>query len=412
MFLFLYLVLETLNYIYSYYLYNKYDKKVNNKCKIELLDKIYNELKMLSKPEIEYIYRNSILYNKTGKEFNLNGITYIEIENFIIQTIYSQNEKNAENMEIINKTIQLFEDKLEIKFKKEEENKYIYNRWGKNPILFIPKLFIIQIIIKIIINFYHYYMIYYKKYSYSKKSHNISFLYKREKEKESILFIAGLGIGFPPYMKMLEMLNEYNVIILNAPLIHGYYWGEVPNKEEIINEVKKFLEELKIQKINILSHSFGSYVSDSLQEEDTLKNIINKVIKIDPIIFWINCFQLTNYFIGNYFDYSSIKSYIFDIFVHYLLHYDLHIQNICYRKMREEDFIIDMKNLENKKNFYVLSERDYLISDTFFKKYKNNTNMYIVKDATHGEIILNNKYEKIMEKILLFFKTHETKMVF
>lgn len=412
MFLFLYLVIETLNFLYYLYLYNKYSKIINKQCDNKTMNEIYNELELLSDNELETIYKNSILYNKSNKEIDLKKITLKELELFIVNVLYSQNEKNDINKNIIEKTIKLFETKLNIKFENRNENKYIYNKWGKNPILFIPRLFIINILIKIIINFYHYYLIFYKNYNFCKKKHNISFLYQCDNEKENILFIAGLGIGFPPYLKMLNMLKDYNVIILNIPILHCYYWGEIPDKALIINEIKEFIKERNIKKLNILSHSFGTYLSYSLQEQNDLKHVINKIIKIDPIIFWMNCFQLTNYFIGNYFDYTSLKTYLLDIITHYIIHYDIHTLNICFRKMSAGDFQINMRDFENKKIFYIFSEKDYLISDRFFKKHKNNKNLYIVKDATHGGIFLNEKYENILEKTLLFFKTHETKMVF
>jgi hypothetical protein len=412
MFLFLYLVIETINFIYYFYLYTKYSRPIVKKCTDKTMNDIYDELELISGNELENMYKNSILYNKTNSNIDLEKITYNEMENFIIQTIYSQHEKNDKNKYIIEKTLILFENKLNLKFKNKNENKYIYNKWGKNPILFIPRTFIINILIKIIINWYHYYMIYYKKYNFCKCKHNISFLYQKDDEKENILFIAGLGIGFPPYLKMFNMLKDYNIIILNVPVLHSYYWGEIPDKGLIINEVKEFIKNQNIKKINIISHSFGSYLSYSLQEQEDLKDVINKVMKIDPIIFWINCFQLSNYFVGNYFDYSSLKSYLLDIVVHYLIHYDLHILNICFRKMDAEDFIINLKDFENKKNFYVFSEKDYLISNIFLEKYKNNNNIYIVKNATHGGIFLQKQYENILEKMLLFFKNHETRMVF
>jgi pimeloyl-ACP methyl ester carboxylesterase len=406
--IYVYLIMDFFSFIYYLYEYTiSILPKKNIFFNYEEKDSIIKKIKSLDEYELKYIINGCIDYDKNNhiyydkKNADIFDLSNIEIKKLITYSLL--NEKNFENDTVIKDLINYIEIKCNIKFKNNNNDRYIYSKWGEKFIYFNYRPLFINIIIKIIINMFHYYMLFFKKYSFYKcEKSNISYLYKNNNKKENLLFIHGFGIGYIPYLSKLKYFNDkYNIIIFIMPNISGYYWGCVPEKDIIINSVNDFMNLKNITKYNVLAHSFGTYVGQLLLNNDN-ENKINKLIYLDPIIFWISCFNIAEF--NKYEKYLKNKyydSYLFDILIFFVVNMDIYVNHICFRLMQPFDFIIIEPN---KKILYVLSNEDYLLNFEIMNgQYKNYKNVIFLENAIHGDVIVSYKYDGFIKEIMNFY---------
>ena len=162
---------------------------------------------------------------------------------------------------------------------------------------------------------------------------------------------------------------------------------------------------IKVKNINILSHSFGTYITQIIRN-DTRNNIIDKIILVDPIIFWIGCFKMSLYIDKIAQRGTSVISWILEILTNYLIYRCLYLRYICYRVMFGPDFLIyDSSELEGKNIMLVLEYNDQVIpSDILYEKIKNtNISYYYLNNAEHGSVLLSSKFDNIFEKIITYY---------
>ncbi len=393
-------------YIYEY-LYNIYPKN-KNEYTIEQKKNMISKIKTFKKEELTYILNGCVDYDKLKHEyhdknnFNISNLSNIEINKLIQYSILNTDNENNNDDEMINELKEYIMDILNIKFKNTKHDRFLYLRWGINFIYFHYRPLFLNLATKIVVNIFHYYMIFNRKYDFYKcKNSNISYLYKNNNKKENMLFIHGFGIGYVPYVDKIKYLeNKYNIIIFIMPTISGYYYGCVPTKEIIINSVNDFMNVKNIIKYNILAHSFGTYVGQLLLNND-ISNKINKIIYIDPIIFWITCFRISNFNKKDkYFNNINNKN-LFGKLIFFMVNLDIYINHVCFRLMKPFDFLI----LEPNDNIlYFMSKDDYLLDmDILYERYKDYKNIIFLENTAHGDVLLSSKYDKFMKEIINFY---------
>ena len=404
----IYLILEFIHFIYYVYVYFRYiyriKKRVFNNDEVKL---VINTYKTLDKKTIEYLLKKTIYYDKElhkdvfMNKLEIKNFSRDEIKNILKFAILNQNDNNDYENELV-ELVNFTEKKLEIEFDDKKKSKYIYFNWNKNYVEFYYRFLICNIIVKTLTFLIHRYMLY-KKYEYYNLEGNISFLYKNNGKKDTIMVIHGFGIGYIPYLSKINLLNEkYNVIILILPNISGYYNNIFPNIDVITNSVDKFLEMKKINKYYILSHSFGTFISQIILNNDK-NNKIMKIIKIDPIIFWISSFSILSFthnkeHINYLLNYKSIYNIIVNIFVNS----DIYVNYICHRLLYPFDFLII--NTDNKVKYYISREDRILDTNILYNMYKNDNNVEFIDNVEHGDIITNSEYSHIFEKITLQYE--------
>ena len=390
---YIYILLECVFFIYYIYeyIYNILPTSIKE-FTLEEKKNIFERIKTLNKNELSYIINGCIRYNKNTCDYYNNSVEISDLSNIEIKKLLKYSLLNTKKINkdeiLINEIKNYIEKECEIKFKNNNSDRFIFSKWGENFIYFHYRPIILNILIKIIINIYHYYMIFLLKYEfYNCKKSKISFLYKNNNKKENMLFIHGFGIGYIPYINKLKYLEKkYNIIIFIMPNISGYYYGCVPTKDIIINAVDEFMELKNIKKYNILAHSFGTYVSQLILNND-IHDRINKAIYVDPIIFWMSSFKICDFNKKEkYLKNKTLKNYIFGIVIFFIVNLDIFINQICFRLMHSFDFLI----IEPNDNIlYVISKNDYLLDiNTLYCKYKKYKNIIFIENAEHGDIFL------------------------
>ena len=127
---------------------------------------------------------------------------------------------------------------------------------------------------------------------------------------------------------------------------------------------------MEIKELNILAHSFGTYITQIILN-DQRNTFIKKTIMVDPIIFWICCFKMSTY-IDKYPEQSeSIITNIAELLINQLIYQCLYLRYICLRAMFGPDFwIYNAKELEGKNILLVLEYDDHVVPSEFL--YKKN----------------------------------------
>jgi len=404
----IYLIFEVIHFIYYIYVYFRYIYRIKKRVfNIDEVNLVINTFKTLNKKTIEYVLTQSIYYDKELhkdvfiNKLEIKNFSRNEIKNILKFSILNQNNNNDYEKEL-DELVIFTEKKLEIEFDDKKKSKYIYFNWNTNYVEFHYRFLICNIIVKTLTFLTHRYMLYIK-YEYYNLEGNVSFLYRNNGKTDTIMLIHGFGIGYIPYFSKINLLSEkYNVIILILPNISGYYNNIFPNIDVIINSVDKFLEIKKINKYYILSHSFGTFISQIILNNDK-KNKIMKIIKIDPIIFWISSFSILHFTHNKeHINYSISYKYIYAKIVNIFVNSDIYVNYICHRLLYPFDFLII--NTNNKVKYYISREDRLLDTDILHNMYKNDNNVEFIDNVEHGDIITNNEYIHIFEKITLQYE--------
>jgi len=383
-----------------------YDKKLHIKIMPEDID-----INSLSRKEIYFLIGYSLFGINLSKDGLLNdssstGCSFIEHDNLTIPKCI-----------LIHNILKKVEKKLEINFKNNNNDRYLYVNWGNNYITFNFRPFIVQIPIRLIILTYHYRMLYcYGFMYYACPTTKLGFLYKKiNPNKKNLLFIHGFGFCYIPYIKMLLELDlEYNLIILILPNISSYNnyddlnYMYFPPLKNLKDTIYNFIATREITKINILSHSFGTYITQLLRK-DPRSTIIDKVILVDPVIFWIGCFKMSLWIENPSIRNNSLINYTIDSFISFTIYQCIYLKYVTYRIMFGPDFwIYDATELENTNVMLVFEKGDFIIpAEVLYNKVKKyNIKHYYIDciNAVHGSVLLDPAYSEHLSKILVYLK--------
>ncbi len=380
-------------------------------------EKIINRIDKLTKEEVEYVLKGCILYDKNShnkifppnidlKELSKNDL--VSLIGFSLFGIELEDIKNNENYKKILELADKVEYKLGYNLKKEISDKYIYRKWGSNYINFNFRPIAIQIPLRLIINTLHFYFKLKLSFNYDICSKTkISYLYKvNDPNKKTLLFIHGFGFGYIPYIKTLfELEKRYNLIILILPSISSYkYYDDLnysyfPALKDIKESVYKFIEKTKSENIILLSHSFGTYISQILRK-DSRETVFKKIIMVDPIIFWIGCFKMSIHVENPLVRKYPLHQYITDNLINFLIYQCIYLKYVCYRTMFGPNFWVYNSSELSKTNVtIVLEKEDYVIpAELLYNKIKDKVNnVYLDEDdALHGTILMDSKYIKLL----------------
>lgn len=416
-------IMELINWVIYLYMYMKIINPIFLYLNKHDINKIINRVDKLNSNEIEHIIKGSILYDKqthekiNPTEFDIKNLSRREIINLLGYSLFGISQEEIYQSKEIDKIYRLMlkiESILKYEFNSLDTNRYLYRSWGRDFISFNFRPLVFQIPIRLMMNFFHYYMIFVKKFKYKICSKSkIGYLYKtRDSNKKDLIFIHGFGLAYIPYIRRLLMLDKkFNLVIMILPNISSYTYyddiqcGYFPSHNLIKDSFYDFVDKVQIKNINILSHSFGTYITQIIRN-DSRNKVINKIILVDPIIFWIGCFKMSLYIDKIAQRGNSFLAWILEILTNYLIYKCLYLRYICYRVMFGPDFLIyDSSELEEKNIMIVLEYNDQVIpSDILYEKIKNKKiSHYYLNDAEHGSVLLSSKFDAIFEDIIAYY---------
>lgn len=372
---------------------------------------IINRINKLTKEEIEHVIGGCVIYNKIihqdvdASKLQIDKLSKIEIINLIGYSLFgleTQDIYSSAKFSTILCMVKKIESILGYKFELSNTDRYLYRKWGSNFIKFSFRPLVLQIPLKIFIFAIHLLFTLYLGFKWE-CINNIGFLSNNiNPDKKNLIFIHGLGFGYIPYFQtLIELSFKYNLIIVVLPNISSYnYYDDMnyeyfPQLEQVSSTIYDFIESKKITSINILAHSFGTYITQIIRK-DKRNSILNKIILVDPIIFWIGCFKMSlhveNPFIKKY----PLTTYVIDNIINFMIYQCLYLKYVCFRVMFGPDFwIYDASELANTKITLILEKADYVIpAELLYGKVKNIVKCYYFDsdDMTHGSILMEKKY--------------------
>lgn len=381
--------------------------------------KIIERIDKLCKNELEYIIAGCVIYDKIKhsdidySNFDIKKLSKIEMINLIGYSLFgieiNDIYRNSKFPIIIN-IVKKIEEKLGYEFVLEDLDRYLYRKWGSNFIKFSFRPLILQIPLKLFVNFIHLIFTLYLGFKWEKYN-KIGFLSKElDPNKKNLVFIHGLGFGYVPYFQILFELNKkYNLIIMVLPNISSYSLYDVfdncyfPELSQLTNNFYDFLKLKNVDRTMVISHSFGTYITQILRKD--LRSIIfDKIILVDPIIFWIGCFKMSLHVENPLIKKYPLYLYITDNVLSFMIYQCLYLKFVCYRVMFGPDFwIYDAEELSNTNITIILEKGDYIIpAELLYEKIKNNVNCkYFDSDEmSHGSILREKKYSDKLIKII------------
>jgi hypothetical protein len=382
--------------------------------------KIIERFDKLSKEELEHIIGGCVIYNKISHEnvdvsrLNIQTLSKVEIINLIGYSLFGLDIRDiysSKKFPIILKLVKKIELKLGYNFEVSKTDRYLYRKWGSNFIKFSFRPLVLQIPLKIFIYSIHILFTIGLGFKWE-QINKIGFLSKKnDPNKKNIIFIHGLGFGYVPYFQtLMELDKRYNLIIVVLPNISSYnYYDDInyayfPPLTILSNTFYNFLESKDITDTILLSHSFGTYITQFLRKDERSK-YFSKIILVDPIIFWIGCFKMSlhveNPFIKKY----PIITYLIDNLLCFMIYQCLYLKYICFRVMFGPDFwIYDASELAEYKNIVIILEKnDYIIpADLIYEKIKNYVKCYYFNsdEFYHGSILMEKKYSSKLIEII------------
>ncbi len=226
------------------------------------------------------------------------------------------------------------------------------------------------------------------------------------------IFIHGIGIGLVPYTMFIHKLKNKldNIILVEIPNIscNTFYYKPVHINSMVIS-LKKYTECIYIKKVNIIAHSFGTFIAAAYI--NIYPNDVDKKILIDPMCFMrilIAIQKKSNYVCKHLTDcsknitvLSDYKSKVLFCATSDMIFIKDFWTQFYTKKMMSCDTSL-IWNIDNINNLHVIvSLHDpYFDSNVLINELEELGIDYKVFDCAHGGFVTDSSCAIIQEKII------------
>lgn len=400
----IWLIFEVVNHYYYTITIDKISKK-------RFIKKSIIPLKYFLTKSFKYNILNYFCTNKDNK-VTLNNIYVNNFKKLIAYYSFKKTLRDLTQSENnkIDEVINSFEKKNNIKLH-TGINTHIYClRLGLvklNPI--VKPLFVYAIF-----RFLRYYLEYtlFMKGFISKTINKFVFFYPKNinsNGKRNIIFNHGIGIGIIPYMKLItKYMDRYNFILVNLPNISNLYFHSYLNNEyddifpspDIIRDTYfSLLCHLKLNNVDMMSHSGGALIAGVLDNSRFIYNRIKRRILIEPVSFFHSYAKSFN-------NAKTVVRYN-SSFLHKLIASDIYTQYLQYRWSGWTELINNKrdfdKSCDKKFDVVLLNSHDsYTDYNTLIEEYSYCfKKIFTINDYKHGDIFQGNL--KIFDELFLYY---------
>lgn len=381
-----------------------------------------------------------VIYNYQAKSGIDNNVDCKDIDN------------SSDTDRDIGEIVHLIENRIsldtgeEFRFKSDPSRKIKYYVAGRERIRSYFKPIPILVMIKMYRAMIDRYSTW-KGYRCIKGDHGIEFLVKKNTRTNSsgnkryLIFFHGIGFGYAPYIKFVDIFDDYDEIILvDMPNISysNTYVDRYPTCDEIndaiMRHIGQYHPELLINNkgrlsvhnvlstsstLDVCGHSYGSILVSYLMRNRSILNSvkIDRVILLDPVCFLESSYKVTAVSMLRFKEYlkferdrlfGSIENlwmtivraflYLFvfgDIETQYLMRRTLFIHEMTF-----PHYLIDRDPDDNDKPrvVVILSDKDIFVDHTIVHNNLKNKPivMKVLENAIHADMILNGKlHDKI-----------------
>jgi len=412
--LIIYLVLEILNFIYYYHVKKQALKKTyyyGNRIEKSLIKHFLKDMMKF--------FNSYFISNNKNKFLDINQLSLIPIIRSLLSFFFNKSlsQANYKNLKVVYYCAFKFKKQMNIKFKKINDNKQdLFLRFGKSSITTYYKPLIITILF-ILTRIYSEFILRKNNFkSYYSPLTNINYWYKlKEKSETPVIFFHGFGIGIIPYINYLIKLAENTSVICPVlPNISNVYFHPIkwnicrndvfPDLNLLYDELNNILINHKLVKVNIIAHSFGTFILSGIILNSSLRRKIHKKIFIDPVCFHsgaIKVYKSVDRMKKN--KSNSFKSIILHYLIYYVIYLDIYLKYATKRNLFSLDYLWGNYRYVDKNTKIVLSENDD-ITPSFkiledMKIASKHRNIVWLEDAYHGDLFMTNNWNFILNQL-------------
>lgn len=389
-------------------------------------------LNEISEDELKIWIRN--VFNSKKKNLNdnnyykpigLENISRTKMIKWVSYNIYYKSTWQLSKIEIneADKILSEIEKKIKFKFNKLNENNELYFlKFGSNRIECSYRPYLIHSCLGMLkdLCFFSLYLFNFDMYSI-KNTGIIYFHYNKHKnDKNTTIFIHGLGFGIEPYLYyILRLRRKMNLIIIILPNISNmdmtfrrasfYSLNSIFSTKKIHYDdlfpeyntwrlAVKYIIQRQCQeesKINIIAHSFGTVIMGLLLKDKWIQKKVFKKILIEPVCFIDKSYKIYRYINepkeGNY-------GYLGKIFNN-MIYKDIYLRYVTQRFLYGPEFwILDYDNFKNN-SLVIISENDQVVpTDQIYERMKkHDIECIYLKEAFHADMFMSSKYDKIFD---------------
>jgi len=229
---------------------------------------------------------------------------------------------------------------------------------------------------------------------------------------KKILFIHGLGLGITPYLTYIKELKEVGSVI--APILpnlsnmdhHGFLDGLneesfFPSYDAIRHDFRMMLEYHGIDKIDVISHSFGTIILGILLKDEYIASKIGKKVFVDPACFIDRSFKIFRYINEPGTSDDGLVNTVFNL----LVYNDIYVRYIAQRFLYGPEFwILNYEKLNNDDSLVVLSDKDSMVPSRSIHErcHRHGVQCLTINDANHADIFLLNEFKEVWNIIKSF----------
>lgn len=414
----IYLIFETLNFIYYLYIKSNINKKTyyyGNRIEKSII-KHYKNIPNQTK----YLYQ-FLISHENSSILNAEDIPLKSVIRLLLSMHFNKSlsQANYKNLRTVFHHIYKLKTKSNIKFNNKETIKNnIFMRFGKSSIVSYYKPLFLSIIL-VIIRIYYEFILKINKFNYYySNTTNINYWYKiNDSSNTPVIFIHGFGIGIIPYLNfILNISKDCTIICPVLPNISNIYFHPLkwnickndffPDLNLIYDEIGNILALHKISKVNIVAHSFGTFILSGLMLNSHLRRKIYKKIYADPVCFlsgtekvFKSVDRMKKNVIRRHYIISNLKHYI----IYYVIYLDIYVKYATKRNLFSMDYLWGNYRYLDSDSIVVLSECDHITpsSDIYTDIIKSGKGKSIIwlENANHGDIFMDKKWNDILKKI-------------
>ena len=379
-------------------------------------------INVMTKDELTFWISNSISYNCSNDDKYYNEVPLKDVprNKMIKWTCYylyfkSMWQLREDQINHGKDVLSKIEEKIDIKFIERHDPNVYFLKFGNNKLECKYRPVIIYFLLSILKHFTYINLRLSGFEYYSMNKSNITYAYYKHPDplnNRTIMFVHGLGLGITPYLTYLKELKELGSVI--APILpnlsnmdhHGFLDkinedSFFPSYQTIRNDFKLMLEYHNINKIDVVSHSFGTIILGILLKDDEAASKINKKIFVDPACFIDRSFKIFRYINEPGTSDDGIVNSVFNL----LVYNDIYVRYIAQRFLYGPEFwVLNYEKLNTNETLLVLSNKDSMIpSQSIYQRCKEyNVPCLIIEDANHADIFLLNEFRDVWNTIKTF----------
>lgn len=411
--------LELMNYLYYRYLVKFVElKRYYHDTDSEWMKKYL--LDTISTDELRQWIKNTVYYTEEHHDKDqhfvqvpLNAIMRGNMYKWMCYMLYFRSmwQLNAEQLKEAKRALRRVERKLGFRFRDGYNKKIFFLKYGNAKIKTKYKPVIVYALL-CVIKWITYGLMKSQGFKTIRSPNGILYWYrfnKPNKPRSATIFVHGIGFGIAPYYRGIMALEENeNVILPVLPNISMAEFlsvferatsdGMFPPYETWIKEGHWIIDHFGLNRINLVSHSFGSVVLSLWIRDKIMTDILHKVVMVDPV-----CFIDQTYRVFRFINEPTRTSQeVMNYALSFMMYHDIYIKYVCMRFMYGPRYLIhDYHNLKKLRLLVLLSENDEIVPAKAVKhQLKINGIKYLMaKDASHADIMYRGAFKDYLMAI-------------